>query len=53
LQILDNSADKLGFFGTAPVSKQTVTGSRGGNAAIARLLTILANHGLITNSTTA
>lgn len=42
----------IGFFGSAPAANQTVTGSRGGNAAIASLLTALANLGLITNSTT-
>lgn len=43
----------LGFFATAPVAKPTITGSRGGNAALASLLTGLANLGLITDSTTA
>lgn len=35
------------------LTKQTVTGSRGGNAALASLLTGLATMGLITDSTTA
>jgi hypothetical protein len=43
----------VGFQGTAPIAKPTVTGSRGGNAALASLLTSLANYGLITDSTTA
>lgn len=43
----------VGFFGTTPVAKQTVTGSRGGNAALASVLTALANYGIITNSSTA
>lgn len=43
----------MGFQGTAPIAKPTVTGSRGGNAALASLLTALANYGLITDSTTA
>jgi len=34
-------------------SRQTVTGARGGNAALASLLTALAAHGLITDSTSA
>lgn len=42
-----------GFFAAAPVAKPTVTGSRGGNAALASLLTALANLGLITDSSTA
>ena len=45
-------AANLGFYGTAPAAKQTVTGSRGGNAALASLLTALANIGLITDSST-
>jgi hypothetical protein len=44
---------KIGFYGTTPVIKQVVTGSRGGNAALASLLTGLAAMGLITDSTTA
>jgi hypothetical protein len=40
----------LGFQGTFPLAKPTVTGSRGGNAALASLLTALDNYGLITNS---
>ncbi len=43
----------LGFYGVAPVAKPTVTGSRGGNAALASVLTALANLGLITNSSSA
>jgi hypothetical protein len=42
----------VGFYNTAPIAKPNVTGSRGGNAALASLLTALANQGLITNSTT-
>ena len=43
----------LGFNGTAPVAKPTVTGAKGGNAAVASLLTALASYGLITDSSTA
>lgn len=43
----------LGFFGAALSLRPTVTGSRGGNAALASLLTQLATLGLITDSTTA
>lgn len=43
----------VGFGGTAPIAKPSVTGSRGGNAALASLMTALANLGLITNNTTA
>lgn len=45
----DAGGVKLGFRGSAPVAKETVTGSRGGNAALADLLTKLANLGLITD----
>lgn len=44
---------KSGFNNTAPIAKPTVSGSRGGNEALASLLTALANYGLITDSTTA
>lgn len=47
---LDHDGSQAGFYGTAPVSKPTVTGSRGGNAALASLLTALADLGLVTNS---
>jgi hypothetical protein len=40
----------LGFYNATPVNKQTVTGAKGGNAALASLLTALANAGLITDS---
>lgn len=43
----------VGFYGTTPVAKPTATGSRGGNAALASLLTALANLGLLVDSTSA
>lgn len=43
----------LAFFGHALGTQQTVTGSRGGNAALASLLTALAAYGLVIDSTTA
>lgn len=46
------NGNNLGFFGTFPVSKGTVTGSKGGVAALDSLLTELARIGLITNSST-
>jgi hypothetical protein len=42
---------KIGFFGRTPATRQTVTGSKGGNAALASLVTALHNLGLITDST--
>lgn len=52
-QDLAHRGTKVGFYNTTPVTKPTVTGSRGGNAALASLLTALAGEGLITNSTSA
>jgi len=44
----------LAFYGaTAGVAQQTPTGSRGGNAALASLLTALAAVGLIVDGTSA
>jgi hypothetical protein len=62
--ILGNSVNNLlGFYGYGQngtagpspngVTQQTVTGSRGGNAALASLLTALARLGLIVDGTTA
>lgn len=47
------SAPMVGFLGAAAVARPNVTGSRGGNAALASLLTAIASLGLITDSTTA
>jgi len=41
-----------GFNGTAPTAKPTVAGAKGGNVALANLLTALATMGLLTDSTT-
>lgn len=43
----------IGFFAATPAAKPTVTGSRGGNAALASLITALATLGLVTDSSTA
>ena len=47
---IDHDGSTVGFFGTAPTTKPTVTGSRGGNAALASLLTALAGLGLLVDS---
>lgn len=47
------TAPMIGFLGNAAVARPVVTGSRGGNAALASFLTALDTLGLITNSTTA
>ena len=44
------AAPMIGFLGAAAVVRPTVTGSRGGNAALASLLTALANLGLVVDS---
>ena len=43
---------RIGFLGATPAARQTVTGSRGGNAALTSLLTGLASLGLIEDLTT-
>jgi hypothetical protein len=48
LEVTGNS----GFYGTAPIAKPTVTGSKAGNAALASLMTALAALGLVIDSTT-
>jgi hypothetical protein len=53
IHIGDLNTDGVGFFGATPVSRPNVTGSRGGNAALADLLTDLALLGLITDSSSA
>lgn len=50
---LNHDGTTVGFYATAPATQQTATGSRGGNAALASLLTALAASGLIVDSTTA
>ena len=45
------TATKLGFFGTTPTTKQTVTGSKGGNAALASLMTALVAYGIVIDTT--
>jgi len=47
------STNKVGFYGSSGATRPTVTGSRGGNAALASLLTSLDSLNLIEDSTTA
>jgi parallel beta-helix repeat protein len=42
----------VGYFGATPVARQTVTGAKGGNTALASVITALVQLGLITDSTT-
>jgi hypothetical protein len=50
---LGRTGQRLGFNGATAVTRPTATGSRGGNAALASLLTALASYGLVTDSTSA
>lgn len=47
------NTNTLGFYGAAAITKPVVTGSLGGNAAAASIVSALAALGLVTNSTTA
>lgn len=52
LQLGSAGSSAVGFFGSAPTIKPTITGSKSANAALASLLTALASFGLVTDSTT-
>lgn len=47
-----HTGSTFGVLNTTPATKQTVSGSRGSNAALASLITALATYGLVTDSTT-
>lgn len=51
--MLRHLGSTLGFYGATATTKPTVTGSKGGNAALGSLITALATLGLITDTTTA
>lgn len=53
VKLADAGADTVGFYGSNGTAKPTVSGSQGGNAALASLITALAGLGLFNNSTTA
>lgn len=53
VSVLTGGVVTMAFNGEAPIAKPTVTGSRGGNAALASLLTALDDLGLILDSSTA
>lgn len=50
---LGGTGGKVGFYGNAPATKPTVSGSRTDGTALASLISALAALGLITDSTTA
>lgn len=49
--IICAASGTIGFFGSVGHTKPTVTGSKGGNAALGSLISALASLGLITDST--
>ena len=51
--LISNADGKVGFFGAAPLVKQTVTGARDDGTALEDLLEKLAAIGLIVDATTA
>jgi len=51
-KLLRISPTGFGFFGSGPIAKPNITGAKGGNAALASLLSQLVAYGLITDSTT-
>lgn len=52
VDVIGRSGGYLSFFGGGAVTKPSVTGAKGGNAALTSLLSQLAALGLITDSTT-
>lgn len=52
VQLGANNTDNVGFWGATPAPQPVITGSRGGNAALANLLTNLAAIGFLVDSTT-
>lgn len=51
--LLGGSGNKIGFFGSAGVTRPVVVGSRGGNAVLTQLLTLLNSMGLIQDASTS
>ena len=49
---LNHDGSNIGVFGTTPTTQQTVTGSKGGNAALGSLVTAMAAYGWIIDNTT-
>lgn len=48
---LNHDGSNVGFYATTPIAKPTVSGAKGGNAALTSLCTQLAALGLVTDST--
>lgn len=51
--LVNASATPIGFYGTAPVAKPTITGSVSSGAGVSSIAVALATLGLATNSLTA
>jgi hypothetical protein len=49
---LNINSPTIGFFGATAIAQPAITGAKGGNTALASLITQLANLGLVTDSTT-
>ncbi len=49
---ITGASQQIGFYGTPKIPKQTITGAKGGNAALTSVCSVLAAIGLATNSTT-
>lgn len=52
MQVGQASTDLLGFYGTAPVAKPTISGSVSSGAGVSSIAVALATLGLATNSLT-
>jgi hypothetical protein len=50
--VVGGSGQRIAFYGASPIAKPSVSGSRGGNAALASIITALSAYGLITDTTT-
>lgn len=48
---ITGASQKIGFFGTPKIAKQTVSGSKGANAALTSLIAALVAYGMVTDST--
>lgn len=52
LQMGKSTSEKLGFYGTAPIARPTISGIVSTSACLSTIVTALANLGLVTDSTT-
>ena len=52
LQVGRAIGEKIGFWGTAPVARSTISGSVSSSACLSTIVTALAAYGLVSNATT-